>query len=90
MIADISKHVKEESLALEKGDFLVVYSDGIPEAWKNEKENYGIEKLVEFASSCGKFETAAEIKEAILRDVKEFAGGYKQQDDITLIVIKKV
>lgn len=91
MVDDITPHVKLNTVELEKGDFLIVYSDGIPESWKNENENYGIERLVKFVGEASKtVKTAKEMKEAILKDVKEFAAGYKQMDDITIIVVKRV
>ena len=72
------------------GDFVVVYSDGVPEAWRNEKENYGMERLQKFCASLDNKKSAKEIKDAILADVEQFRAGYKQQDDITLIVLKRV
>ncbi len=91
MVNDITPHVKINTVELAKGDFLIVYSDGIPESWRNEKENYGVERLVKFVEEASKtVKTAKEMKEAILKDVKEFAAGYKQMDDITIIVIKRV
>lgn len=90
MVDDITPHVKLNTVEFEKGDFLIVYSDGIPESWKNENENYGIERLVKFVEKFSNLQTAKEMKEAILKDVEEFAAGYKQMDDITIIVIKRV
>lgn len=89
MLEDVSNHVKSVNVPLEIGDFLVIYSDGIPEAWKNDKDNYGMERLVKFVGTCGSLGSAEEIKEAILNNVKEFTAGYKQQDDITIIVLKR-
>lgn len=90
MLADIEKTLQEHELMMEKGDTLIVYSDGIPECWRNEKEMYGISNLKRAASEYSGLPTALEIRDAILADVKQFAAGYKQMDDITLIVIKKI
>jgi len=89
MVPDVSNIVKTEELALDSGDFVVIYSDGIPESWRNEKEIYGMERLQEAVNKFSKLPTAKEIKEAILVDVKAFANGYKQMDDITIVVIKR-
>jgi len=89
MIPDVSNHVKTEEVDLASGDFVVIYSDGIPESWRNEKEIYGMERLKEAVRKFGNLKTAKEIKEAILADVKAFANGYKQMDDITIVVIKR-
>jgi serine phosphatase RsbU (regulator of sigma subunit) len=51
---------------------------------------YGLEKLQSVVKNfAGDLGTALAMKEAILSDVKQFAGGYKQMDDITLIVVKR-
>jgi len=89
MLADIGRTLKEESVKLETGDVLVAYSDGIPECWKNEKEMYGMGRLKRAVNDYADLPTAFSIRNALLADVKEFAGKYKQMDDITLIVLKK-
>jgi HAMP domain-containing protein len=89
MLMDISQNLKEEQVKLESGDVLVVYSDGIPECWKNEKEMYGMGRLKRAVNDYSDLPSAFAIRNALLADVKEFAGKYKQMDDITLIVIKK-
>jgi serine phosphatase RsbU (regulator of sigma subunit) len=90
MLPDISKVIKIEELDFEVGDYLVVYSDGIPEAWRNKDEMYGEERLQNAVSNFGNdLQTALAMKEAILADVKQFCGDYKQMDDITIIVLKR-
>jgi HAMP domain-containing protein len=89
MVADISAQVQEVSLALESGDFVVVYSDGVPEAWKSEKEQYGMERFKESLKKFGPLGTAEEIKNAIFADLKSFCGDFEQKDDITVMVLRK-
>jgi HAMP domain-containing protein len=89
MIPDVSKILKVDEIDLATGDFIVLYSDGIPESWRNEKEIYGMERLTEAVKKFGKLPTAKEVKEAILADVKAFVNGYTQMDDITIVVIKR-
>jgi sigma-B regulation protein RsbU (phosphoserine phosphatase) len=38
MMPNIDKLLKEQELQISKGDVFVLYTDGIPEAWKNSKE----------------------------------------------------
>ncbi|MBI4232446.1 SpoIIE family protein phosphatase [Candidatus Peregrinibacteria bacterium] len=90
MLPDISKTLKVVPIDLKSGDHLVIYSDGIPECWKDEKENYGMERLKQASIKFANLATAEEIKNAILADVKSYAGSYKQMDDITIIVVKKL
>ena len=89
MFPDISNMILEQEAPLEPGDCIILYSDGIPEAWKNQKENYGMEKLKETVKNYGSLENATAIRNAILQDVKNYMGDYKQMDDITIIVIKR-
>lgn len=89
MLKDISMTLNENEIAMEKGDTLVVYSDGIPECWKNEKEMYGMARLKRAVSEYSDLPSAFALRNALLADVKEFAGKYKQMDDITLIVLKR-
>lgn len=89
MLPDISKQLVEQVVPMEEGDCLILYSDGIPEAWKNDKEMYGMTGLKRAVSNYGKLENALAIRNAILSDVKEFMGDWKQMDDITLMVLKR-
>lgn len=102
MVEDVSDKMKEEVVPLGSGDFIIVYSDGIAEAWRDEEENYGIERLKTFVEKAAKgtaggdgvpaipqCKTAEEMRSAILTDVEKFRNGYKQMDDITLIVLRK-
>jgi len=90
MFPDISKAVEIQEAALEPGDVLVMYSDGIPEAWKNEKEMYGMDRFKEALAEYGSLDTSLSIRNALFSHVKEFAGDFKQMDDMTLLVVKKV
>lgn len=89
MFPDITKMVEEQVAPLGPNDVLVLYSDGIPEAWKNEKENYGIDRFKSTLQQYANLPTATEIRNSILKNVKEFMGDYKQMDDITIVVLKR-
>jgi HAMP domain-containing protein len=89
MADDISKGIELNDVDLETGDYLVIYSDGIPEAFRNDKECYGMDRFLAAAKQFGDLETSLAIKEAFLADVEEFVAGHPQSDDITIIVLKK-
>lgn len=90
MLKDITKHIVVNEVDLLPGEFLVVYSDGIPECWRSEKEIYGFERLMAIADKSAVLNDSVKIQEAILADVKNFAAGHKQMDDITIMVIRRV
>ena len=93
MLAEISDKVKVGEMNLVSGDVAVLISDGIIECWKNEKESYGMARLKEFIKSycsTNPLASALQIKDAILKDVSDFASGYKQADDITIVVMRRM
>lgn len=90
MFPDVSKLLKPQFVEdFETGDTIIMYSDGIPEAWKNDTETYGFDKLVENLEKNASHPTAEQIKQAMLKDIHDFTGDYEQKDDITLLVLKR-
>jgi sigma-B regulation protein RsbU (phosphoserine phosphatase) len=72
----------------DKGDILVVFSDGITEAFNSDDEQFGEARLEEVIRSCMD-ETAEEIIDRVVDEVRRFAGEMPQTDDLTLIVMKR-
>jgi serine phosphatase RsbU (regulator of sigma subunit) len=72
--------------ALQPGDFLVVYSDGISEARNMKDELFGEHGLRELLV---RFQGASldDLTRAILTAVREFTGGAPQSDDMTLLMV---
>lgn len=91
MTPDLRGKLKEEQLSVAKGDFLMLYTDGFPEAWRSGDENLGMERLVGYAEQVGgKAKTAEEFKDLMVKKVNEFRKGFEQKDDMTLVVAKRV
>lgn len=89
MLADNAEQVKEEKLELADGDFILIFSDGIVEAKNKAGEMYGIDRLQEkFALYAAQYELA-EVHRHIAIDFADFAGDSTQEDDITLMIIKR-
>jgi sigma-B regulation protein RsbU (phosphoserine phosphatase) len=76
-----------QTAALNAGDVIVLYTDGITEAENAREEMFGEERLYEVIRASKKL-PSAEIITAILESVRTFCGGYAQSDDITLMVIR--
>ena len=85
---DIADFIDHNLVELNSGDGLVLYTDGIPEAFNLKKQQYGMERFCEVISQNWQF-TAQEIKQAIIDDVRRFIGEQKVFDDITLLVLKQ-
>ena len=77
---------QETKLQLERGDKVVLYTDGIVEAMNEKEEMFGFERLMELTQKARSMSAGALLKEIIIR-VNEFAGGAAQHDDITVIVV---
>lgn len=76
-----------ERVSLRRGDYLVIYSDGVSEARNLREEMFEQERL----SSLMRDFTGSgveQLAEAIGAGVRNFTGGAPQADDITMVVIQ--
>ncbi len=74
-------------LTLSANDTLILYSDGVSEAFNPEEECYGNERLLaEAGALAGK--SASDITVGLLKKVRQFAGGAPQSDDIAILTFK--
>jgi sigma-B regulation protein RsbU (phosphoserine phosphatase) len=79
--------IEREPLALTPGDTVVLFSDGVSEALNTADEFYGDDRLVAaLAASTG--ESAAVVARDVMNDVRAFAAGAKQSDDITVLAVR--
>jgi len=85
---DIAEFISHISIELEPGDGVVLYTDGIPEAYDIHKKQYGLEPMCEVISQNWHL-SAEEIKQAVIDDVRRHIGTQKVFDDITLLVLKR-
>jgi sigma-B regulation protein RsbU (phosphoserine phosphatase) len=70
---------------LQSGDRLVLYTDGVTEAWNSDDEEFGEERLLRVLQE-NPARTAAEIQKKILQAAADFSHGV-WQDDATLLVV---
>lgn len=78
---------KEARLKLQRGDAIIFYTDGIPEAMNEQKEQYGTERLEALVKNVTQV-SARDIREKILADVSAFTGNAEQHDDMTVVAVK--
>jgi CHASE2 domain-containing sensor protein/serine phosphatase RsbU (regulator of sigma subunit) len=76
------------SLRLEPGDALCLITDGITEAAGPDGELYGRARLEALLGRLGGVVSAAEVGEAIRRDVAAFTGGTEPSDDMAVLVLR--
>lgn len=72
---------------LEKGDNLIVYTDGVSEAMNIDGEQYGENRLEDIIETNCKNKTPEKSLEYIMNDVAVFTNGAEQSDDITLLSV---
>ena len=77
----------EETVSLAKGDWLIVFSDGVSEALSAAGEEYGEARIVTVVQRNTGGEPQ-QMLEALFADVREFATGAAQSDDITAMVLR--
>jgi phosphoserine phosphatase RsbU/P len=78
----------EGGAQLDPGDLLLVYSDGVTEAWDPADEEFGPERLVRIAIDH-RHASAASVHERVLQAVDAHVGPGKATDDRTLIVLRR-
>ncbi|OIP72312.1 MAG: hypothetical protein AUK43_03615 [Oscillatoriales cyanobacterium CG2_30_40_61] len=86
--ADITDFIGSINIKLNAGDGAVLYTDGITEAENNQGQFYSLKRLCEIVKKHWHL-TAAEIRKAVIDDVRSHIGKHKVYDDITLIVLKQ-
>ena len=86
--AEIAEFFVETSVQLYSGDVVVLYTDGITEAENMDKLLYGLDRLIEVIEISWQ-RWAAEIRDAVIKDLRSHIGEQKVFDDITLLVLKQ-
>lgn len=83
----------EKTVELGHGDVLIIYTDGITEAYADDFTEFGLRRLRDVVTSL--FEdspdaSAETILDAIQDAVRGFVGSTLQYDDMTLLVVRRV
>jgi sigma-B regulation protein RsbU (phosphoserine phosphatase) len=73
---------------MEKGDVLVIYSDGASECLDEQGEEFGEARMIEIIQKHRQ-RTAAGIRDRIEQALTQFAGKAKSVDDLTLVIVKR-
>jgi sigma-B regulation protein RsbU (phosphoserine phosphatase) len=76
------------AVSLERDDCLVLYTDGVTETLNAEGDEFGLERMMQSVRASATNGAQAIVKK-IIEDVRDFTGSVPQNDDITLIAIRK-
>src|SRR5262249_37321923 len=75
-----------ERLRLQPGDLLLLYTDGATDSESRDHVFYGIARLRALLASSRQA-TAKDLVELVRADIRRFATGADQADDITLLAL---
>lgn len=88
VVPDIGPHIEEKRLALDPGDQILFYTDGVTEAVDPLGGQFGIERLSAVLAQYGHL-PPARLVPAVLAALEEHSAGAEQHDDITLIAVRR-
>lgn len=78
----------ERQATLPDGAQLLLFTDGVTEAQRDDEQMYGDERLVDLVRGCSG-DAAQQLQCRILDDVAAFTAGARQTDDVTVMVVKR-
>ena len=79
--------LKEQTIALEPGDLVVWFTDGISETMNEAFDCFGEERLAQVVEQYAHL-PFEQLRSYILAELRAFAGGADQHDDMTMILMK--
>jgi len=79
---------EEGTVSLGIGDDLVLYTDGVTEAMNGSEEMFGEERLEDLLVAH-RHRSARDIEEHVYTEIRDFAAGAPQADDLTMVVVKR-
>lgn len=85
VVPDVS--IAATALDLRHGDILVLYTDGVTEAFDDRNEAFGEDRLKEFLRA-NREKPARALLDSLVAEVRSFTGSAPQSDDITLVAVK--
>jgi sigma-B regulation protein RsbU (phosphoserine phosphatase) len=74
-------------VVMEPGDVLLLYTDGVTEAFNAAREEYSEERLMR-AAAAAPDPTPQALLQHVLADVRSFTDGAPQSDDLTMLALR--
>ena len=86
-IPEIAHATTNASFTLDVGDTLILYTDGLTEAWNADKVMLDVPRFVEIVRRHAG-NAASAMRDAIMRDVLEWCGN-RRDDDMSLVIVRR-
>jgi serine phosphatase RsbU (regulator of sigma subunit)/putative methionine-R-sulfoxide reductase with GAF domain len=80
------EEVEERVITLKKGDTLLLYTDGLSEAFSPEGDLFGEERIIA-ALQAGRDKSAERLLQGIEKELDQFVGDEEQSDDVTMLLL---
>lgn len=80
-------HYSHASVQMAPGDLLVMYTDGITEARDSNHNPFGTARLLDWARNQ-RGRLPDQVKESLITTVGDFCGGWRQEDDRSVLVVR--
>jgi phosphoserine phosphatase RsbU/P len=77
------------TIQFDPADILIIFSDGLAEAENPGEEQYGETRMIDILKEHGD-KDALTIQDKMLASIQEFSQNMPQEDDMTLIVVKRL
>lgn len=87
-IKDIAISFPEMEFTMGNDDIIVCYTDGLTEAMNSNREEFGIERVMQIVRE-NYARDAQSILEAIIDGLYDFIGGAPREDDMTIMILKR-
>lgn len=82
-----NNNLDEHEIQLDKESLLFFYTDGLNEAMNKNKEEFGMERLINVIKH-NKNLSPSELNHKMINEVNNFVNDAEQHDDITFVVVK--
>jgi len=94
IVENIEGMIKDNDFIINKGDTMLLFTDGITEAWKKgstqDKRSFNIDMFGEKQLENILLENGTQSAEVVKQKVLKALIDYKCEDDVTLLVVKRI
>ena len=89
LVAGAFEHAayEQETVQMKPNDLLFLYTDGLTEALNVDGEEFGTSRIMETLKAIASL-SADQIRDVVVRRVKEWCAGMSLYDDLTFVVMK--